>query len=114
MVKRIAEELRHGGGKLLEFFPGSCIPCAEALVDSGGSHRTPLVVVPTEPQIGNVFPAYILGNFFGREVAMVIDDWQSGSVPVVELAGGIGIEQEIVMNKGTGRGHKTVQLVVRM
>ena len=50
MVQRIAQRVGNGLGPLLELFPiGGILTRTVALVDTIGTHSTPLIVIATQP-----------------------------------------------------------------
>ena len=99
MVERVAQQLRHGSGVLLELFPRRRIAGAETLVDSCRAHRPPLVVVATKPKGGHIVPAHIVRNLLGRQMAMIVDNRQIGRVAVVKLARGGCVEKKVLVDE---------------
>jgi len=74
-----------------------------------GTHGAPLVMVGAEPEIGDGLPALVVGDFLRRQVAVVVDDRQSGGNLVVEGLPGLGVQQEMLVEIGSAhaRGFRT-------
>ena len=72
VMHRVAQGLWDCLGPGLEFFPWRGIACDQSLCDAVGTHQSPLVVVATQPELGDVLPSMVLCNFLRREMAVVI------------------------------------------
>jgi len=102
VIERVAQAFGHGLSPALELLAVIGIAGAVTLVDPVAAHRTPLVVVALEPDLGEVAETPILGDHVGRQMAVVVDDRLRRGVLVIELAGQIGLEQEIRVDEGHG------------
>lgn len=69
---RIADRVFERFGEFLKFFAVGRIAGDVRLVDAVGAHKTPFVVVATQPDLGNVFKLAVFRDFFWRKMAMVV------------------------------------------
>ncbi len=90
MVQGISQKVGQGLSPGLEFLPGLCIPGYKVFIHPVGAHSPPLVVIPSQPDLGNVREVRVLGYLPGDEVAVVIKDGHVRGVLVVQPAGGLG------------------------
>ena len=70
--KRIPQEPRHRAGKGEELFVRLRTARDVGFRDSIRSHCPPLVVIPSQPNLGQVRPLLVLRNLFRRKVAVII------------------------------------------
>ena len=83
----------------LELLPGAAVTGDVVLCHPVGTHRTPFVMVPSQPQLGHVTELDVLRYFPGIEMAVIVYDGQPLRVPVVKLTGMIAREHEIFMDE---------------
>ena len=88
VIKRIAECIWQSSSPLLEFLEIRSIASDEAFIYAVSSHGTPLVVVATEPQLGNRCKTVVVGNHFRRQMTVIVDNRQLGCNIVIEMLGG--------------------------
>src|SRR5690606_37356340 len=63
------------------------------------AHRTPLVVVPAQPQLRQIAELVVLGDLRGGEVAVIVEDGLVLRHLVIEFACDLGLEQEVVVDE---------------
>jgi hypothetical protein len=104
VVEGVAHRVGHGFGPLLE--PGVVVGIAGdvAFRYAVGAQGPPLVMVAVEPDAGQVGKPLVGGNLVGGQVTVVVDDGHAGRVFVVEVAGRVGLEQEVFGKKGLAGG----------
>jgi hypothetical protein len=68
--------------------------------DAVGAHDAPLVVVATQPNLGDVLKTDIFIDLLGIQMTVVIVDGHFGSVLVVKLHCGGGAQKKIFAQKG--------------
>ena len=74
MIEWIAQQIGHGRRKGIKFFTIRSVTGDEALVDAIGAHGTPFIMISVEPDLGEIVPLLIMGNFLGWKVAVEIND----------------------------------------
>ena len=98
MVQRIAECVGYGLGPLLELLPvGGVLTCAVLLFYSIGTHGAPLVVVATQPQLGDRLKAVVVGHHLRDKVTMIVDNGHLGRMIVIEVLSQRGLENEVII-----------------
>ena len=75
MVKRVAECIRNRLGPFLKLFPVTGL-CSRAifLIHTIGAHRTPLVMVSSQPKLRDALELVVVGNHFRYQMAMIVDN----------------------------------------
>jgi hypothetical protein len=61
-------------------------------------------VVVSQPKLGNVFPAVIVGHFLGWKMGVVVNDPLMGGRSVVKIASGLAEEKKVVVEISSGHG----------
>ena len=87
-------------GPLLELLPIGCVAGDIFLVHAEGAHEPPLVVVAPQPDLGDVLELPVLVDLPGDQMAVVVDDGHGRREIVVEMPGGGGVQQKILIHKG--------------
>ena len=105
VVERIAQRVRDGLGPGLKFLARRGVAGDEALVDAVGAQRAPFVVVAAEPEFGEIGELVVVRNEVGRQVTVVIVNRLALREAVVELAGLLRGQEEIVVDQGAGFRH---------
>jgi len=106
VMQRIADGLRDGAGVGEELvvvagdFAGD-----EILGHPVGAHGPPLVMVPGEPDLGEILELPVGGDLLGRQVAVIVENGLRRGVLVVEPSRGLGREEEIFVEKRSRGGH---------
>lgn len=103
MIKRVPQGVwdRFGEGEKLLFPRRSSRDVA--FRDAICSHGPPLVVITTEPDMGEAFEALIPRNLVYREMRVVVENWLVLRKVVIQTAGGFGGEKKIVVKEGHAR-----------
>jgi hypothetical protein len=99
VVEGVAERVREGRHPGVELLAGRRVARAEALVDPVGPHRPPLVVVAADPDVRQVRELVVRGDLGLRDVAVVVVDRLALRVAVVELAGRVRLQEEVVVDE---------------
>jgi len=99
MVHRVAERLGDNRGPLFEFLPIRSVTGDVFLVDSGGAHEAPLVMITVEPDLREILEPLIPRHLLGREVTVVVDNRKVASVLAVEVSGGFGLQKKVIGDK---------------
>ena len=75
----------------------------QALRHALRTHQAPLVMVASaiveEPQLGQILEVHILDDLGRIEMTVVVDDGLAFCMPMEELSGPLGIEQEIIVHE---------------
>jgi len=103
VVERIAEGVREGPHPGVKLLPRAGVAGAEALGHAVRPHRPPLVVVAANPDVRQVPELMIRGDLRLRHMAVVVVDRLPLGIPVVELPGRVGLQQEVVVDEGLHR-----------
>ncbi len=88
-IQRIAQHFGHRTGPCLEFFKRVGRSGDELFADAGPAHGAPFVMVATQPNLGQVGINAVVGDFFGRQMIVVINDRQRRGDLVVEVGGSV-------------------------
>ena len=99
VVERVAQGVGQGLGPFLKLLPVGSVARDVALVHAVGPHGAPFVVVAAQPQFGDGGEAVVLGNHLRRQVAVEVDDGQRRRHVVVEVAGRVVAQQEVIVNE---------------
>ncbi len=102
---RVADRLGQRLGELLELLAVGRVAGDVLFVHPVRAHDPPLVMVPPQPDLGDVLEPAVLEDLFGADMAVVVRDRHALGVLVEEGLGGLGLEQEILVHKrfhGTG------------
>ena len=106
VVERVAEGVGHGGAPGVELLARRGIPGADALRHAVGAHGAPLVVVSTQPDLGQVGELVVVRDQCLREVAVVVVDRLGLGEVVIQVARGVGLEQEVVVDEEAAHGRR--------
>lgn len=74
MMHGITESVGDGLSEGLKFVARRCVAGDTFFVDAVGTQQPPFVMIMTEPHIGDVFPAMVIGNFRRGKVVVIIDN----------------------------------------
>ena len=99
VVERVAQRRGHGGAPRGMLFPRRGVAGAQALGHAVRAQGAPLVVVAAEPDLAQVGEPVVVGDLRRRQVTVVIVDRLRLRVGVVEIAGGGGLQEKVVVNK---------------
>jgi len=99
VVKRVAKRMGHRPGKGKELLVGRRIAGTKFFGDAVGAHGAPLVVVACQPNLRKVVKPPVLRDVGGGQVAVVIVNRLLLGVIVVEALGGVGVEEEVVVDE---------------
>ena len=113
VVQRIADEVGHGLGPLLELFCQSGIAGNIMLSHTAGTHGAPFIVVTAQPDLGDGIIALVLVDLLGIDVAVVIDNGHLRSMLMIELPCGFSFEQEVSIHKGRHCNSSVKNSVIR-
>src|SRR5690606_40439294 len=70
VIERIAHGVRNGESPLPEFLFVAGASGNIFFIDAEGAHCTPLVMIASQPDAGEVFKLPVIGYFVGRQMAM--------------------------------------------
>ena len=104
IVERIAERVGNSFGPGVEFFPWGSIAGDVFFRDALSTHGPPFVVVMTEPEFGDVLPALVVGDFIGRKVRVVVDDWKVLCRIMEKVLCSVAEEEEVFVEVSSGHG----------
>ena len=99
VVQRVTHGIRDCLGPFLELLVAAAAAGDELLRDTVPSHCTPLVVVSSKPDLGQVLETVVAGYLLRLEVAVIVDDRHLLRTLMVELAGIAIGEHEIVVDE---------------
>ncbi len=102
VVERIAQRLRHGARPSQKLVARIGITCAEPFVHAAGSHGTPFVVIPLQPDFEQISELPVGSHILRRQVAMVVQDRLRLSVFCEEAARRLGAEEKIIVDERHG------------
>jgi len=97
IVERIAESIGDGFGVGFKFFARWGIARDVRLGNAICAHGPPFIVVVPEPEIGDVFPAFVIGHFIGRKMSVVINDGEILRCSMEERFCGFREKKEVVV-----------------
>ena len=83
----------------LELLVTITIACYILLQNTVATHRTPLVVVSSEPYLGKVTELIVVGYHLRHKMAVLVDDRHIFCTFMVKLTGVVVGEHEVVVNK---------------
>ena len=104
MIQGITDEIGHRLRPLLKFLCISSISGDVMLRHTAGTHRPPLVVIATQPNLGNGIVTLVLINIPRVDMTMVIDNGHLLRIFVVKLLGRWCFQQKIPVHKGRHSG----------
>ena len=82
-----------------EFLPVAGVAGDVFLRHAGAAHQTPLVVVPAQPNLGNVFIPDVLINLPGAQVAVIVDNRLLLRRLVIKNLRRLGVQKKIPIQK---------------
>ena len=91
---RVSNGPGQGFGKLFELLPTGALPGDKILLHTVPPHQPPLVVVSSQPHLGQVVEPPVLPNLFGVNVAVVVRNGHPLGILVVEFLAGLRVQQE--------------------
>ena len=111
-VHRVADGHGQGLGKLLETLAVGLVAGDVLLWYAVGTHHAPLVVVAkvvvraigqdlmaAQPHLGDVLKAAVLVDLLRGNVAVIVYDGQLGRIVVIQVLGGRGLQQKVLVHK---------------
>ena len=111
-VHRVANGHGQGFGKFLEALTVGLVAGDVLLGHAVGTHHTPLVVVAeivvrtigqnlmaAQPDLGDVLKAAVLVDLLRGNVAVVVHDGQLGRIIMIQVLGGRGLQQKVLVHK---------------
>ena len=108
VIKGVTESIRNGLSPLLELFPiGGILTSAILLVDTIGTHGTPLIVVATQPQLSNTLKLVVFGHHLRNQMTMIVDNGHLSRMIVIQVLCHLGLQNEVIIIELL---HKTVYL----
>ena len=108
MIKRVTECIRNGLSPLLEFLPiRGILTGAILLVDTIGTHGTPLIVVATQPQLSNTLKLVVFGHHLRNQMTMIVDNGHFSRMIVIQVLCHLGLQNKVLIIELL---HKTVCL----
>ena len=99
VIQWISHCIRHCLSPFLEFFVAVAASCDEFLRNAVTSHCSPLVVVASKPHFSQVSELIVVRNHLRNQVTVVVDDRHLFCALMVEFAGEIICEHEIVIDE---------------
>ena len=109
VVKRIPHCVRNSLCPLLEFLVTASRACDEFFRHSVPSHCSPLVVVPAKPYFCKILELVVIRDHLWNEVAVVVDDRHLFCALMIQLAGVIVGQHEVVIDERLF-AHETVNV----
>ena len=85
VINGIAHKFRHYTCKCPELFPVRRIAGDFILGNPSGPHHPPFIVVPAQPDPGDIFKFPVLCNFPGTDMAVIINNGQFFCSAMVEF-----------------------------
>ena len=100
VVQRITESIRYRFGPLLKLFPiCSILTGTETFVHTIGTHRTPLVVVTSQPNLSQRLKLVIFCHHLGNQVTVIVDNRHLRRMLVVQPLCCFCLQQEVPVHK---------------
>ena len=99
MVEWVPHQRGHNSRKMVIFFPKRRRTCHAFFRHSTRAHHSPFVVIAGKPGLPKVGKLFVLINFPGIQMAVIVKDGHSLRVLVVEPAGRFAAKQKVVRNK---------------
>ena len=100
VIQRVPEGIRDGLSPFLKFLPVRRLRTRTIFLRHAiGTHGTPFIMVPAEPELRNALEMVIGGNHLGDEVAMVIDNRHLRCVIMIQILCGSCIKQEVFVHE---------------
>ena len=100
MIQGVTEGIWHCFCPFLKLLPVCCIfTRAVFFIHTIGTHGTPLIVVTTQPQLGNALEAMVIGNHFGNQVAVIVDNGHFSCMVMEKILSYLSVEQEMLVIK---------------
>ena len=100
MVEGIAQRVGHGGGPGGKLFPAARVARAKPLGVAVSPHSSPLVVISAEPNFGEIGKDMVVGDVGRGQVIVIVEQRGVRGVAVIKFSGGVGTEEEVVVNEG--------------
>ncbi|CDC64237.1 unknown [Clostridium sp. CAG:448] len=99
VVERVPRQKRHHPAVRTEFFVIRPLPGDIFLIHTAIAHGAPFVVVPIQPDLGDIGIALVLRNLTRGKVTVIIDDRQALGTVVVQPLRRFRIQQKIAVHK---------------
>ena len=96
VIKRVTECIWHCLCPLFKLLPvAGILSCAVLLVDTVGTHSTPLIVIATQPQLGNTLKLVILGHHLWNQMTMIVDNRHFSRMIVKQVLCHLGLQNKV-------------------
>src|SRR5215213_396049 len=105
VIEGVAQSLRDRFRPSLEFFARRGVTRTKTFGHSVGPHRAPLVVIPAQPELGQIGKLVIARDLLRREMAVIVEDRLRLGVAVIQLTSLLGGEKKIFVDERAG-GHR--------
>ena len=99
VIKRIPHGVRYGLGPFFEFLIAASAARYEFFWHTVASHRTPLVVVSTEPHFREIMELVVFGYHLRHQMAVVVDDRHFFGALMIKFAGIFVGQHEVVIDE---------------
>ena len=99
VIQGIADRLANNLRELVKLFPVGSVAGNILFRHPGRPHQAPLVVVPSQPDLGNVLIPDILPDFPGIQVAVIVNDRLSFRRFMIQLFRRFRIQQKIFVQE---------------
>ena len=101
LEERIAKRQRNSRRPAVELLAVGGIAGDVFFGHADHTHRAVLVLIGRDPEPRDVFKRLVAGKPLGIQVAMVVNDRQTGGVLVVETPGCGGVEEHVFVHNGS-------------
>ena len=99
MIERVAQGIGNGAAPSQVFFVRIRLPGTIGLPNPIAAHGPPLVVIPFQPDFGQVLKLPVRGHVLRGKVAMIVANGLIPGVLVEKPAGRIALQEKIIVDK---------------
>ena len=98
MIQRVTQRIGNGLGPLLKLLPVRGILAGDVfLLDTVSTHGTPLIVVATQPQLGDTLEAVVVGHHLRIQVTVIVNDGHLSRMVVKQVLCYLVVEHEVLV-----------------
>ena len=98
MIKRIAKGIGYGLCPFLKLLPiAGILTSTILLIDTVGTHSTPLIVVATQPKFCDALETVVISYHLWYQMTMIIDNRHLCRIVVIQILSNLGLQDEILV-----------------
>lgn len=104
MIERISERVGNSRAPCRELFKRISITRAKSLGNTVAAHCPPFIVIPLQPELGQIGKASVSCQIIGRQMTVIVDDRQRCRDFMIKPTGCSGLQKEILVDEAHAVG----------